>query len=432
MSVRQTECCLFGASPDTGNLGVSALCFATLTGILSRDPSVCVTVFDYGKKGRRAEIEIGGCARSYLRCGAFDTRRYYRAESLWNIRMSCRLGGLANPGANAILQSDAVLDISGGDSFTDLYGARRFWSVTLPKLIAIEANRPLVLLPQTYGPFSSPRIRRAAEAVVRRSAAAWARDDRSYDELQSLLGHDFDPERHRSGVDVAFALPARCPRTPLGHLGRWLDDRTRPLVGINVSGLILNDPDGSKNRFGLKADYRQVISELLSRLLDKTDARVVLIPHVVTPPGHYESDLEASERIKSAINGAQQQRVTVAPAFDDPRDVKWLIAQMDWFCGTRMHSTIAALSSGVPCAAVAYSVKTAGVFNSCQQGDQVVDPRSFSTGDVVDRLWECWINRSSASESLQRALPNVLARAEVPFEDIWQGLPLRRSQREIR
>lgn len=37
---------------------------------------------------------------------------------------------------------------------------------------------------------------------------AWARDERSFDVLKDLLGDAFDPLRHRSGVDVAFGLPA--------------------------------------------------------------------------------------------------------------------------------------------------------------------------------------------------------------------------------
>ena len=46
----------------------------------------------------------------------------------------------------------------------------------------------------------------------------------------------------------------------------------------------------------------------------------------------------------------------------DASEVKWCISKLDWFVGSRMHATIAALSSGVPCAAIAYSRKFRGVF----------------------------------------------------------------------
>ena len=50
-------------------------------------------------------------------------------------------------------------------------------------------------------------IRRAAAeaAHIRQAAMCWARDARSFETLKELLGDYFDPQRHRCGVDVAFA-----------------------------------------------------------------------------------------------------------------------------------------------------------------------------------------------------------------------------------
>ena len=41
---------------------------------------------------------------------------------------------------------------------------------------------------------------------------AWARDPRSFAHLQELLGSAFDPDKHRSGVDMAFGLMNYEPR----------------------------------------------------------------------------------------------------------------------------------------------------------------------------------------------------------------------------
>ena len=64
------------------------------------------------------------------------------------------VGCYGNPVVRTVADSDLVLDVSGGDSFTDLYGAARFRQIIAPKQIALATGRPLVLLPQTYGPFS--------------------------------------------------------------------------------------------------------------------------------------------------------------------------------------------------------------------------------------------------------------------------------------
>ena len=252
--------CLFGAPGDTANLGVSALLESVLAGVAERRPAADVTVFDNGLGARRASLAVGESTFGYGLLGARLSKRVHRPESLHQMKAAALVGGRVNPGTRAMARADAVLDISGGDSFTDLYGPKRWQSVEMPKSLALQLGRPLVLLPQTYGPYRAPEAQRKAEEIVRGSAAAWARDERSFAILQELAGPEFDPGRHRVGVDVAFGLP---PRRPKGSLGTtiegWLaGDRTAPVVGLNVSGLLFNDP-GARAQFGLAGDYRATI-----------------------------------------------------------------------------------------------------------------------------------------------------------------------------
>lgn len=149
--------CLLGASDDTGNLGVSALAYATLTATRRASPAMTATVFDHGWGVRGGSVRAADQSVEFRRIGLRRSRRIHRRESYWNTRWSARLGGLGNPAAVALREATAVLDISGGDSFTDLYGDHRFAMMVEPKELCLELGTPLVLLPQTYGPFSSDR-----------------------------------------------------------------------------------------------------------------------------------------------------------------------------------------------------------------------------------------------------------------------------------
>ena len=412
--------CLFGAAPDTGNLGVSALCYSVLASLAKREPSLDITVFDHGRGLRRETVSFDNGPLTFNRCGAAHTRRLYRPECLWNIRLNSRLGLLNNPAVRCLHEADAILDLSGGDSFTDLYGPRRFRSVTLPKFIALEADKPLVLLPQTYGPYSNPRMGRIAGDIVRRAALAWARDQRSYEQLKELAGDSYDPQRHRCGVDVAFALERHEPQAELSEIIRaWLSqNRQRATIGFNVSGLIFNDPNAAIERYGFRADYRQTVLGFLRRVLEKTDVNVLLVPHVLTPVGHYESDYAACLVVSEELATAGRERLAVVPPNYDQSEMKWIIARLDWFCGTRMHATIAGLSSGVPTAAIAYSLKTQGVFECCQQGQHVADPRSCETEEMVERLWTSFSEYEQTKSALANALPAVLSQVEAQMDQI--------------
>lgn len=414
---------LAGAAPDTGNLGVCALFYSTVAGVNARLPNHRLVVFDHGTGIRNLQIAENNTNFCIQLCGAKHGRRYYQNENFANIRLSCKLGGGLNPIAKRILNSTAVIDISGGDSFTDLYGSWRFKAIIYPKLIAIENKIPLILLPQTYGPYLSVDSRNQAAEIVKATTMAWARDVESFDELKSLLGSAFDENKHFSGVDVAFLLPSKLPRAPLSStLQNWLHERTVTTVGINISGLIYNQPGKAHSQYGLKANYQEVIYQFIQKLLIETDANIVLIPHVLVDEQSYESDMAACKHLLNLFSSVDKQRLEILPDAYDQCEIKWVISQMDWFCGTRMHSTIASLSTGVATAAIAYSIKTRRVFKTCGQELQVIDPREMDTQDVVDGLWQCWLQRDNVKTALQQQLPGILAAAKQQMDLICANI----------
>ena len=412
------EFVIAGAPGDNSNLGVSTLMLSAIAGVLRHSPQSRITVFDNGWGIRPDVTSEAGKDVRFQRCGVRFSRRYHQAESLWNIRLSARFGGLHNPAARVLRTADAVLDASGGDSFTDLYGHNRFRSVLDVKRAALESGAPLVLLPQTYGPFTKERSIRAVRAVLRQVHLAYARDKHSHAALARLLDDDFDPSRHRLGVDMAFALQ---PQRPSQAVCDWFDewratDANAPVAGVNVSGLLFNDT-GAQAQYGLRASYREAITDVV-RALVEAGARVVLVRHVLASVRSPESDLLASTALMDALTPEQRERVVLAPELWDPREAKWLISYTDWFCGSRMHATIAALSSGVPAVAIAYSAKTAGVFETCGQEHRVADARNLSNDEIVSATMRAWNDRDSIRDELALTMPNVVARASAQLDEI--------------
>lgn len=424
------EVVIAGAAFDTGNLGVSALGFSIVQALRRSGPKRQVTIFDHGRGLRRDAIGSNGLTQDVDFCGANLTRRLHQPEAFGRIRLAARLGGLRNPAARRILAADALLDISGGDSFTDLYGLWRFRAVTMPKLIALENNIPLILLPQTYGPFNAPKSRHIAQRIVCGAAMAWARDGRSFEVLRDLLGDAFDPGRHRLGVDVAFALEPSDPgdRLSLDLRGRLSTDNSERPVGVNISGLMYHDPERTRNHYGFVADYRELITYLLTGLLERTDAPILLVPHVLTPAGNYESDPEACRLARETLPVGLRKQVHLVPPDFDASEMKWIISRCQWFNGTRMHATIAGLSTGVPTTAIAYSPKTQGVFETCGLGHAVVDPREYDTDTCVERLLELFDRRDELASTLADHLPGVKAQADRQMDEIVQFIESSRKE----
>lgn len=405
---------LLNAAPDTGNQGVSALCYSAVAGLSKRGVrGVCVA--DHGR-GRR----VGNLAGTPVDLiGLTHTRRYWRSESLTTVRALAKRGGRFNSTVNAILSSDAVVDVSGGDSFTDLYGAHRFAAMVMTKQLALENGLPLILLPQTLGPFTSPAALRVATNILLRARAVWVRDQASLEFLRRTLGDAFDPARHRLGVDMAVALPAAMPQLAAPVM-RMLDaHRGYPLAGLNVSGLLSYDPEGAQERFGLADRHDHQIDRVALSVLQSDPAmRLLLLPHVNRGPGHPESDLDACQALVRRLPPEFASRVHVLEAPLNAMELKWVLARLDWFAGARMHATIGAFSSGTPTLGLGYSDKTAGVFEQCGIGRHVADLRTMDLAALDEAVTRSLARRDQMRLDLEASLPDLLAQAEVQMDEI--------------
>lgn len=407
---------LAGAAVNNGNRGVEALGCSIADAVERDAPGGILSILDDGW-GVRPDS-----SGRYLRCaveyvGVRRSRRWYRPESWAQVSAAQTILPPANAVARRFSSADAVLDLSAGDSFTDLYGLERLKTVTAPKQAALRAGRPLVLLPQTYGPFENSQARNLAKRIIGSATLAYARDPRSYERLLDLAGPDPDTTRLRSGVDVAFALQPRRPANQIAERVESLgDDLT---AGVNVSGLLQSQ--ASLDRYGMPGSYLDTMT-LLVRELVAEGARVVLIPHVHTPGGSGESDIAAINRVRANLSKAESERTAVIPPSLDAAEVKWCISQVDWFVGSRMHSTIAALSTLTPAVGYAYSDKTLGVFQTCGVGDQVVDAREVTGAAAVDRMTGAFRARALVRQVLEDRISPTLDSSRTQLRDIFRML----------
>lgn len=406
---------LLNAAPDTGNQGVSALCLSAVAGLAARNAGP-LAVADHGRGVRACDMGFA----SVSRLGLTHNRRFWRGESLATVRALARIGGGPSATARMIAGSRAILDVSGGDSFTDLYGPRRFRAMVLTKRLALDNGLPLILLPQTLGPFRDPANLAEAGAILAAARAVWVRDAASFDFLRTILGHRFDPDRHRLGLDMAVALPSREPADLSPRLRVWTSfARGFPVAGLNVSGLLMQDAAGAQARFGLADRHdRQIEAAARAALDHHPRLRLLLVPHVHRDLGDSESDLAASLALKARLDGDYPDRVEVLPGRLDAMELKWVLSRLSWFAGARMHATIGAFSSGTPTLGLGYSDKAAGVFAQCGIGDHVADLRRLDAGGLAQAVRASLIRRDATRRDLAERLPGLLDRAEAQMDTI--------------
>ena len=305
-----------------------------------------------------------------------------------------------------VRKMDLVIDIGAGDSFADIYGASRLNRMFALKFLSHIAGTPLVVAPQTIGPFKRRRSRLLARATLNRSALVATRDA-----LSTQAARDLGLSRPIiEASDVALRLPFEAPAP---HQGT-------PRVGLNISGLLMAGGYSGKNDFGVRADYPDLIRQLIGHF-QGAGAEVHLVPHVIVAEGRMamEDDYRASEDLAARMPG-----VILAPRFASPSEAKSYIAGMDFFAGARMHACIAAFSSGVPVIPMAYSRKFKGLFGSLGY-DRTVDCTTEETAALFAKITEGFANR----EALRTEVADAAARGreklglyETALRDLIAGL----------
>ncbi len=293
-----------------------------------------------------------------------------------------------------VRRCDLVIDIGEGDSFADIYGFKRFFYYWLSKNIVCSLGKPLVLAPQTIGPFNGWVARLLAKQVMGRCNSVFARDNLSSDYLKEM---GVTGNTHEA-IDVAFKLP---------FTRKMFEPNGKTRVGINVSGLLFSGGYTGANQFGLTVDYPAVIRELIGWFQSQPDVEVHLIPHVIEPHMPVEDDVAVSKKLAQEFPG-----VIVAPAFTRPSEAKSYIAGMNFFTGARMHACIAAFSSGVPVVPMAYSRKFNGLFGTLGYVE-IADCRRETTETVIENIMGGYKRRSVLGAVIAQCLNKVEARIHV-------------------
>ncbi len=262
--------------------------------------------------------------------------------------------------------ADVVVDLS-GDMLTEDYGPHVAYSHFLPLLKALLLGRKLVILAQSIGPFRFTKP--LATAILRRADLITVRDPVSERYLVDLgLGH------RQLTADLAFAMePATAPAVQ----GYWdelgLDEA--PILGVSVSQLV-----ASHHKRRGQGDFYSHLATALDRFVSEQGAQVLFVPHV-TGPATSKDDRVAAREVSSRMSAPS----AAIEADLSPQELKALIAKTTWFIGCRMHANIAALSSKVPVAAIAYSHKTPGIMSRLGLDRFVLDVAEL-TADSVSAL----------------------------------------------
>lgn len=268
--------------------------------------------------------------RSWGRCSLTFHSHNTAGTPLRRVRVLQDLGRRSGPVVGYLRQFDVVMDTGGGDSFTDIYGVKRLLLMAYIQHACRKAGVPLVMTPQTIGPFRTRAGRMVARSLLSKVDVLYTRDP-----VSSQVATEMGRTPNLLATDMAFALP------------RPSRAQERDVV-LNVSGLLWQS-----NPHVDFAEYRANVGGLISGLL-AADRRVTLLAHVLDSPVP-DNDVPAVHAAAAAAGAAGGDVEVVIPK--NLREAREVLSGCCVLVGSRMHSAINALSVGVPAISWSYSRK---------------------------------------------------------------------------
>lgn len=371
-----------GANPYNDNKGVAALCYSLvyiINEILEKQKKTCrIAVYtheftetndclNYGEK----RIDIHNIFPTQWKGLASLCKAFSSKWRLFNLK--------------EFFQSSLVLSVNAGDSFADIYGDNIFNAINECNELSIFFKKPLVLLPQTYGPFNQGgKALSTAKKVIEKSELVLSRDEESANYVNLITGKTIEEL-----IDLAFFLPFYDIKQSHDKIN----------VGVNISSLLWHGGYTKNNQFGLSQSYEYTMKSIIGHLLKMENVRVHLIAHVQGDRYNVENDYTLAYDL---WNKYRNDRLVIAPFFLNPVDAKSYISSMDLFMGSRMHACIGAFSSGVPVIPLAYSRKFSGLFTHTLQYPHNIDLTESGLQNITSHIDQVLNNLDTVRNQIER------------------------------
>lgn len=416
---------------NTGNNGVSALAISAIQGLLSIFPECHIMIQHNTGRDRELKVEFDNKAVTIEPVFYHASRRYREIKGLkfanllslfypYLPKFIKKNLSLRIPLFAALDRADVVVDISGGDSFTSIYGSKVFQDIVSIKLVTIRMGKPLLLLPQSYGSFNHVQEKKISARIFNSSRLISCRDKNGPEFLEHYV-----EKKNKGNVvscpDLAFSLHADSRQNHLIDEFFGKDaQKDKTTVGLNVSGLLYSKIID----FEFQTDYRGMIESIIDWIVNELDARLIMVPHVVghakLKPGSNAietTDTVAINDIIENLDAGLRKRIYAMPEIDDPRIVKGIIGDCDYFIGSRMHACIGAISQSVPTTCLAYSDKFLGVMELAGFENCVADMRVMGADEIMRMIKRSYLEKEMEKQRFAEINSSVRGRIEKYFSD---------------
>ncbi|MEM3702982.1 MAG: polysaccharide pyruvyl transferase family protein [Candidatus Bathyarchaeia archaeon] len=272
----------------------------------------------------------------------------------------------------------------------NVYWILTWWTMLISRtwdvLIAKYYGKPVVMFPNSVGPFKTVVGRVLSTLALNSCSLILVREPFSYRLVESL--------RVRAPKILTFDTT-------------WLfesDSAVNPPFKDDPSPRVGVSPGVYNYVFSPEEIQKHVVSyaEALDRAVEKFGFSVVFLPHYVS--GFRYDDLAISEMILQRMKN--KNRAVIVKA-EKAEDFKAFLDKMDMVVSSKMHPAVLALSGHVPTLCVAYDHKQTGLFESLDMIKYAIRLNELSGESLFLKICQVWNDKEKIRAVLRERVPSI-------------------------
>lgn len=283
---------------------------------------------------------------------------------------------------NVLEKSDII--VSKGGSFIcnedNLRSKVAYFRLMYMFLLLKKNNIKYYIFGQSLGPVYGSYSKFILNQVLKGSKTTYLRED------TCLTQYPYIDSKYCSDVivnDTAFTL------TENETIELFQDESDRLNIGLTLK--YLGEAD---------VKYTEMMISVVEYLIGTLNAHVYVFPQVTV-----DKDINKSIEIYKKIDDIYKERFHILSNNYTPYQLRYGYSRMKLLIGTRLHSTIFAMSALTPAINISYhGTKSQGIYRNMELDDLVVDKSNFNSSFVINLVEEILNNYPYYKEKLKEKL----------------------------
>lgn len=289
-------------------------------------------------------------------------------------------------------QAEAIFMKGGGllQTYGGLASTYSMYFWVYPILLAHKLKKPVYVMPNSFGPFEGPFVKKIAKAALKKCKVLTSRETISQKMVEEQLHIPIT-----NYPDLAFTLPMS-DMNKKDILTKYNIPNDKPIVALTMRPYRFPEAEDSEKAY---KTFKKEMAIFIEWLYDH-EYMPVIIEHTLAVNAH-END---GACIKEVTNLMPKEKYRiVSDTKYDCYDLKCIYSFCDYIIGTRFHSVIFSFGSDVPGIAIAYTGnKSQGIMHDIGLDDYVVNIGDVSSKILITKFKKLINEKESVRDKISK------------------------------